>query len=381
MSNSFSEFLEAYDENKSTENCTFAELSTCMESLTDFVNEGFDFSVPISLEECVEGVLYEADKKIGEGIKNAIHNFIEKLKAFITKIGDAVKRFIAKAKLVIAQGGNAAISKVIKTNGAVIGKDITLIKPKGKEIVEKGFEAASKACNLTYARINSNIGAIENAAKAKDASSVDLDEIFSRLRLDAGDANLVDSAIKALGKGFETSDVVEKYKVKAKDHKAVKDIYNDHVKVWNDIVKKYVPQIDSTCKEVQKTSKNLIKAFSGIGNEGDKAKLANKMLSEVSGVASKMMQLSTYTLNFGFKVISMSTKNAAKIAISAVGPTGKALVSGAKGKVSDKVDDVKGDIADKQNDNKTAKQSASAFGATKKEDQKVLKRSDVVKED
>lgn len=372
---SFDELLEVYNESKGIDNSTFEDISVCIESLTQFVNEDVDFSVSISLEECAEGVITEADKKFGEAISKGFKGLIQKLKDFIGRIGEALKRFVAKAKVTIAKGGNAAISMIIKTNGAVIGKDITLIKPKKKGIVEDGFKAAIDACGKIYARINSNISVIDKALQDNNGNVN-----FASLRLDAGDAKLVDTAINVLGKGFDTSDAVEKYKVRAAEHKSVKDMYEDHVKVWNDIVKDNLGDIEGTCKEAQKTANVLVKKLSGIDTSTDAGKLTAKMSSEVSAISSKMMQLSTYTLNFAFKVLTMSTKNAAKIAVAAVGPTGKALASGAKGAVKDKVDDAKYAAASAANDNKSAKQSASAFGATKKQDQKVQKRSDVVRE-
>jgi hypothetical protein len=379
MSNDFAELFEAYDEKRSIDHISFNEMSAMLESLTEFVNEEVDYSVPVSIEELSEGVIYEADKKFGEGLKNAVSKFVEKLQAFISKIGEALKRFIAKAKLTIAQGGNAAISKIIKSNGAIIGKDITLIKPKKKDVVEKGFAAALSACASVHSVLNKNTNVVLNAPS--NDGKVELDEIHSQLRLDAGDQKLVDAAIKTLGKGFETSDVVEKYKVRAAEKKAVKDVYAEYVKTWNDLVSKNVPAIDSSCKDAQKTAKNLIKMFSGIkDSDSPKAMTAKKMLADVSALSTKMMQLSTYTLNFAFKVLSMSTKNAAKIAVAAVGPTGKALASGAKGDVKSKASDAKYAVDKAANDNKSAKASASAFGATKKEDQKVQKRSDVVRD-
>ena len=121
---SYAAMLENYLEEEKYANDTFAGISSCLESLTSFVNEDVNFEMTISLTEAESGDIKEKDKKVSAAIKNGISKLISKLEAFIGKIGEAVKRFVAKAKVTIAQSGNEALKKMISNNKYNIGKDI-----------------------------------------------------------------------------------------------------------------------------------------------------------------------------------------------------------------------------------------------------------------
>ena len=118
--------------------------------------------------------------------------------------------------------------------------------------------------------------------------------------------------------------------------------------------------------------------FEDVKDQTAETTYVSKIVRDLTAAANKMMQVSTALINFSFKVVAMATKNAAKLAIAAIGPSGKALVSGAKGKVDDKVQQAKEDKAEKENNSKSAEDSASAFTAKGKGAKKINKREDVV---
>ena len=120
--------------------------------MINFVNEDVNFEMTISLTEAENGDIKEKNKKISTAIKNGIDKLIKKLEEFSAKISEATKRFIAKAKVTIAQKGNEALKKMISNNKYVIGKDIKVraVKVdgvKGAKVAEGIYKAVDDANN------------------------------------------------------------------------------------------------------------------------------------------------------------------------------------------------------------------------------------------
>lgn len=314
---SYAALLENYLEEEKYANDTFSSISSCLESLTSFVNEEVNFEMTISLTEAEDGIK-EKDKKVSSAIKKGISTLIQKLEAFISKISEAVKRFIAKAKITISQCGNEALKKMISNNKFVIGKDIKVKTisfngKNGSKLVDFIYTEALKAAGDIYV----------SAQKAAQDIADGATSISTPRNKDILDALCVDIA------GSEVSKVEE---IKAADKKAVKDVYNEYVGCYLDSVKTHLSAVESTCKDAQAKCKEIIKALKKVEN-GEKVNA--DAIAAVSGMSGDAMKISTYIVNYSMSILTLATKNGAKLALAAVDATGKAAATAVKGKASE----------------------------------------------
>ena len=313
----YAALLENYLEEEKYANDTFAGISSCLESLTDFVNEDVNFDMTISLTEAETGDIKEKDKKVSAAIKNGISKLIGKLEAFIGKIGEAVKRFIAKAKVTIAQKGNEALRKMISNNGYVIGKDIKVraIKVngvKGAKVAEGIYKAVTDANNA----ISKEIISIQNAIS--DGSTVSV--------------NRNKEVIDTLSTSFEKSDATTLELISSAAKWTVKKAYQEYVGQYLDVVSNNIGKIDGQAKESQKYCKEIIKVLKKAENGSE---INSESIAAINGISSDLMRLTTGALNYSMSLLTLATKNGAKIALAAVDETGKAAAGAVKAKAGE----------------------------------------------
>ena len=314
---SYAALLENYLEEKKYANDTFASIASCLESLTDFVNEDVNFDMTISLTEAETGDIKEKDKKVSAAIKNGISKLISKLEAFIGKIGEAVKRFIAKAKVTIAQQGNEALRKMISNNEYIVGKDIKVRALKvngaeGAEVAEGIYKAVTDANNDSSKEIIS----IQNAIADGNTVSVNRNK----------------EVIDTLSTSFEKSDATTLELISSAKKLSVKDAYQEYVGQYLDVVSNNISKIDGQAKESQKYCKEIIKALKKAENG---SKINSESIAAVNAISSDLMKLATGALNYSMGLLTLATKNGAKRALAAVDATGKAAANTAKGKAQE----------------------------------------------
>lgn len=344
---SYAAMLENYLEEEKYANDTFAGISSCLESLTSFVNEDVNFEMTISLTEAESGDIKEKDKKVSAAIKNGISKLISKLEAFIEKIGEAVKRFIAKAKVTIAQKGNETLKKMLSNNGYVIGKDVKVraVKVngvKGAKVAEGIYKAVTDANNA----ISKEIISIQNAMSDGKAVSVNRNK----------------EVIDTLSTSLEKSDATTLELISAVKKWSVKDAYQEYVGQYLDVVSNNISKIDGQAKESQKYCKEIIKTLKKAENGSE---INAESIAAVNGISSDLMRLATGALNYSMSLLTLATKNGAKIALAAVDATGKAAAVATKN-AANTAKDKAGEIKD--NAKAKAQEVAGKFGKGKKEE-------------
>lgn len=323
---SYETLLENYLEEKSYENDTFSNVAACLESLTSFANEEVNFEMVITLEEAESGSIKDKAAKLGATVKKTIHNLIEKLTNFITKIKEAVKRFVAKAKTVIAQKGNEALKKMVATDEYVTGKAINLVYfesakgLKGKELINDIFSQVNKA--LTKAT---------NVAKSY---SLDQETI------EMGDD--ITNVIKAFSEDFAKSKMAKTREVGA--IQSVKGVYKQYIAPYLDATNKMIKDVEEAEKEALDACNAVIKELKKAEN-GKSVNAAS--ISAVSKLSTQIMQLTTATLNFAMSVLTVTAKNSAKLALCAVTAKGKEKVNNATTTVKNKANAAKDAVASK----------------------------------
>ena len=343
---SYAAMLENYLEEEKYANDTFAGISSCLESLTSFVNEDVNFEMTISLTEAESGNIKEKDKKVSAAIKNGISKLISKLEAFIEKIGEAVKRFIAKAKVTIAQKGNETLKKMLSNNGYVIGKDVKVraVKVngvKGAKVAEGIYKAVTDANNA----ISKEIISIQNAMSDGKAVSVNRNK----------------EVIDTLSTSLEKSDATTLELISAVKKWSVKDAYQEYVGQYLDVVSNNISKIDGQAKESQKYCKEIIKTLKKAENGSE---INAESIAAVNGISSDLMRLATGALNYSMSLLTLATKNGAKIALAAVDATGKAAAVATKN-AANTAKDKAGEIKD--NAKAKAQEVAGKIGKDKKE--------------
>ncbi len=308
---SYATLLDECAQEEMYANETFSSLGSYLESVTNFVNEDVNFEVTISLDEAVSGDIKDKAGKIGASVKKAIDSLIAKLQEFITKIGEAVKRFVSKAKVTITQKGNVAMKKLLNDSTAKLKKEVKL-----KEISYNGKSAKSCVDDI-----------FNKAAKAASTVYGNIDKIADKLETfeDPSDVTRVTAEIEALSEDITKSSVVKEATVPAAS--TVSAAYKLYVDQYFVSIEGNLSGVQEICKKAQDHAKALIKSL-------NKAKSADgKMTAEGSALktmdvkaitvakdhASDAMKISTYTVNFAATVLTMATKNSAKIALAAGG--------------------------------------------------------------
>ena len=342
----YATLLENYLEEEKYANDTFAGIASCLESLTDFVNEDVNFDMTISLIEAESGDIKEKDKKVSAARKNGMGRLISKLEAFIGKIGEAVKRFIAKAKVTIAQKGNEALKKMISNNGYVIGKDIKVraVKVngvKGAKVAEGIYKAVTDANNA----ISKEIVSIQSAIANGNTVSVNRNK----------------EVIDTLSTSFEKSDATTLEMISSAKKLSVKDAYQEYVGQYLDVVSNNISKIDGQAKESQNNCKQIIKALKKAENGSE---INSESITAINGISSDLMRLATGALNYSMSLLTLATKNGAKIALAAVDATGKAAAVATKN-AANTAKDKAGEIKD--NAKAKAQEVAGKIGKGKKE--------------
>lgn len=329
---SYAALLENYLEEEKYANDTFANISSCLESLINFVNEDVNFEMTISLTEAENGDIKEKNKKISTAIKNGIDKLIKKLEEFSAKISEATKRFIAKAKVTIAQKGNEALKKMISNNKYVIGKDIKVrvVKVdgvKGAKVAEGIYKAVDDANNNISIQINNIKNAIADGSEVSVSRNKDI--------------------IDTLSTSFEKSDATTLEMISSASKTSVKDAYEEYVGQYLDVVKSNISHIDGQAKESQKYCKEIIKSLKNAENGKE---FNAESIAAVNGISSDLMKLATGALNYSMSLLTLATKNGAKIALAAVDATGKAAavaVNKAADSAKDKAAEVKNNVKSK----------------------------------
>lgn len=322
---SYETLLENYLEEKSYENDTFSNVAACLESLTSFANEEVNFEMVITLEEAESGSIKDKAAKLGATVKKTIHNLIEKLTNFITKIKEAVKRFVAKAKTVIAQKGNEALKKMVATDEYVTGKAINLTVFESNGLRGKGL------INNIFSQVDKALAKATNVAKSY---SLDQETI------EMGDD--ITNVIKAFSEDFAKSKMAKSDPVGA--IQSVRGVYKQYI----------APYLDATnemIKGVEKAEKEALDACNAVIKELKKAENGKSVnaasISAVSKLSTQIMQLTTATLNFAMSVLTVTAKNSAKLALCAVTAKGKEKVNNATTTVKNKANAAKDAVASK----------------------------------
>lgn len=329
---SYAELLEESKQEEMLANETFSSLASYLESVTDFVNEDVDFNVTISLEEAVSGEIKDKAAKIGASIKKTIDSLIARLEAFKEKIADALKRFVAKAKATIAQKGNDAMKNILQKNDAKIGKEIKL-----QHIRTADVTGLYKKLNI----------AADNCLAA--AQSLDGKVIVS-------------AATKGTIKAF-SADISAIAKEETKNGDAVKAIYSTYVGSLLDWVEKAIPTLTNKTDEAQKAATAGIKELKKVKDDDGNKNVDSQAIARLSDAYSCAMKISTYAFNFMFGLLTIATKNSAKIALAAVDAEGKSIakaVKAAPGKAKDKATEVAGKVKDKLPKKAAAEEEAPA---------------------
>lgn len=321
---SYETLLESYDEEINLSNITFEEVGNILESLTEFVNEELDMTVQISLQEAEEGEVAEKENKFTAGAKRVLSSLVAKLNAFIEKIGDAIRKFVAKAKVVIAQGGNTAVAKIAANSKAKLGKEITL------KTFSQGPEASVKLMKL----------GIEAMKKANEQMS----RIAFNGDAESGSA-AVEKAVDAFAEKLENSPVMTDKKFAA--GQGIKSIYNDNCKKYIDAINSELKNLEAQVKNAQQASKTAIKTIQKLQNTDKAVKSAN--ITAVSKTCALAMKINTYSVNYAASLLGIAAKNGAKLALAAVGEDGKKLAGNVKAKGTDLKNKGK-NLADKAKD-------------------------------
>lgn len=302
--------LEKSFQEEEIKNDTFASVGACLESLTAFVNEDVDFSVTISLNEAEDEAIDNKKGKISAAIKNGLNKLIAKLKEFINKIGDAVKRFVTKAKIAVANCGNDVMKKILGGNEkAVIGSDIKVKTvefngKKGAEIVNTIFNSALMAD-----------AKLHNALK-NNGNDTKEDFIF-----DNDDTDDIEHILDTITADVAGSDIAKDVEIAKADKVPVKDAYNDYVAIFFDPVKKNLNDIEKSCKDSQKAANSLIKYCNKTLGKGDA--ITTELTNKLTKYSNLTMKLSTQILNYSMSIVTLGTKNSAKIALAAINDKGE----------------------------------------------------------
>lgn len=302
----YESLLEDYNYDERLENVSFEEMGNMIDSLTEFVSEEVNCTVEISLQEAESESIKDKVSKIGQGIKNTCARLIAKIKRFIARFIEAVKAFLAKAKVVIQQGGNKALGALLKGNGAKTKKAIKLKSTNNANIVHLFTQAGKAEDDIA--------GAIDVASKqGAEKSGVDVPGVPAS----------VENVISAFKTRFEDSAVVKDVEIPADSE--IKTVYAKEVKPYLEAVKKGVDYVDKHSKQTRKEADKLIKTLEKAKDTRD----ANaEAIAKIAKLSNATMQVSTASLRFASSVLSICTKNSAKLALAA----GRAALPGGKKK-------------------------------------------------
>lgn len=319
---SYESLLEAYNEEEKFSNVSFEEMGQMINSLTDFVNEEVSLTMEITLEEASKDTIADKAIRLKAAAKQAIRNIIRKLTTFIQKIADAVRAYTAKAKQVISMKGNATLAKMIASNHDV-KKEIKLQTPKnGYADVVKLFTAAADAAK--------NVD--DNVIKKININDVPVEvpEI----------PESVQKAVDAFKENFAKSSMIEDKTIAA--GKNIGEAYKEDVEPWLSAVKNGTEKVQKACNDSIKAAKDLIKKLNSI--ESTEKAVKADAIGKISAASTALMQMSTASIRYGNSVLTIATKNAAKLALA-----------GGASAAKDKKDDISAKRAAKKEEKTQAK--------------------------
>ena len=306
---SYETLLENYYTEKKYENDSFSNMMACFESLNAFANEDVNFDVIISLEEAESGKIKDTAGKVKEAAKRTYAVLETKVSEFITKIKDALSRFIAKAKITVANKGNAALKKMIGNSELVIGKDIKL---------------------KTFKKDKSNAAIYKQVKDAVDR----IDNMWMYHKYQSIYVNQANHVVDVLGDSVAKSNIVQDTTLKADDNIKVKDAVvryvdplledttdnlNNAQKTVNENIKRLKKSIDDYKKQIKDLDNRHI--------EGKDKSFYGKNLDITRELVSLLMKVSTRYINYVGTVLVMAASNASKIALAAVDAKGKSVAA------------------------------------------------------
>jgi actin-related protein len=295
---SYETLLENYNLEEKYANDSFSNMMACFESLNAFANEDVNFEVVVSLEEAESGKIKDTAGKIKEAAKRTAKAIEKKVSEFIVKIKDALSRFIAKAKITVANKGNAALKKMIGNSELVIGKDIKL----------KYFKK-NKSNAYVFGQVDKAI------KKVSENEYIDVDNL--RVTVDV------------LGDNVATSSIVEEIVLKASDNMKVKEAVTKYVdpllKDTTDNLNNAQKTVNETIKTLKANIKDLKKETASMDKNSEEAKINKEDMSGLRECISLLMKVSTRYINYVGTVLVMGASNASKIALAAVDAKGKSV--------------------------------------------------------
>jgi actin-related protein len=295
---SYETLLENYNIEEKYANDSFSNMMACFESLNAFANEDVNFEVVVSLEEAESGKIKDTAGKIKEAAKRTAKAIEKKVSEFIVKIKDALSRFIAKAKITVANKGNAALKKMIGNSELVIGKDIKL----------KYFKK-NKSNAYVFGQVDKAI------KKVSENEYIDVDNL--RVTVDV------------LGDNVATSSIVEEIVLKASDNMKVKEAVTKYVdpllKDTTDNLNNAQKTVNETIKTLKANIKDLKKETASMDKNSEEAKINKEDMSDLRECISLLMKVSTRYINYVGTVLVMGASNASKIALAAVDAKGKSV--------------------------------------------------------
>ncbi len=303
---SYETLLENYNIEEKYANDSFSNMMACFESLNAFANEDVNFEVTISLEEAESGKIKDTAAKVAEAAKRTVGTLEKKVSEFITRIKDALSRFIAKAKISIANKGNAALKKMLGNSELVIGKDIKL----------KAFKDRNSNTAI-YKQADNAISRIDYACfHLYDADVMDeIQSLVDTLGDSVAKSNIVENTVLKADENMKVKDAFVKYVDPLLED--TKDNLNNAQKSVNNCIKFLKGDIDFCKKEIKKQDNTYGK---GSGKE-----MLGEYLDNARKCIPLVMKISTRYINYVATVLIMGTSNASKIALAAVDAKGKSV--------------------------------------------------------
>lgn len=286
---SYESLLENYALEERFENITFAEMGSILESLTEFVDEEVNVTVEISLQEAEDESIKDKASKIATGVRTGISNIIKKLQEFISRLGESVKAFVAKAKKVIVDGGNVALSKAVtKNKSLMIKKKVTLIE----------YDPA--AIKPLFTKANSAVKAINKIWGTFELGG-NVPEIPSE----------VEDAREAFKQKLDKSTLGQKRDIEPGVN--ITGMYNRYVTELLKLVNTNLTPIQNGAQDAIAEAKNTIRKLKRYENQNDKN---TGNIPKITALSSAAMQMNTYAINFAATVLTIATKNSAKLALA-----------------------------------------------------------------
>ena len=252
--------LEEFNEEQELANATFASIAESVDALYEFVAQDINLEFSLTLESAADNeALQEA---VSAAMKERFVKLGKKLQEWAVKIIEQVKKIAKKAAIAAANGGNAAMKKLISAKATT--------------------KKAIKVKKTEY-------GKSETAKIAKKLMEV------THLSSTSGKAQMVDDI-------FGAKDKFKAVEVDVAAGKSAKELYNEYVDQYIAGINygEVSKCIDDAAKEAKKLAKSL---------EGEEADAAAKD-------AALLMKAGTNLVNFAFQNLTIGVANAAKIALA-----------------------------------------------------------------